>query len=189
MIPAGTVKYFRGDQCRTVPLYRDAAAYPTDPAALMAKVRQDAEKRVRAFTDGLEPLTAERFPLMVEGEVVYNLLSLAQIPFATPETRATVFRALSTTPSVTVNYDLADPPGRHGIGTEITWTGLEGKERAELVFEPETFKFLGWRSFQDFKQIDGSVEETLMMSTALMSTMIVDSTPEVPAGEDGEGPC
>lgn len=192
MIPEGTVKYFRGEQCPdTAPLYRDAAAYATDPAALMAKVRQDAEKEVRdpSFTDDPEPLTAEQIPLMVDGVVVYKLLSLAQSPFATPEIRATVFRALSTTPSVTVNYDLADPAGRRGIGTEITWTGLEGKERAELVFEPETFKFLGWRSFQDLKQIDGSVEETLLMSTALMSTTIVDSTPEVPAGEDGEGPC
>ncbi|MFE3452107.1 CU044_5270 family protein [Nonomuraea sp. NPDC059194] len=192
MTPEGTVKYFRGDQCgwtSSSSLHRDADAIPTDPAALVAQVRQEAEKDVRDPSAYSDTPAEEEIPRLVDGQVIYRLIELAQSPFATPEIRATVFRALSTTQSATVKPDLTDPAGRRGIGTEITWAGVPGRHRAELVFEPETFRLLGWRSFEDFKRSDGSVEEIMVVSMALMSTTIVDSTPEVPEGEDGTSPC
>ncbi|MGV9303749.1 CU044_5270 family protein [Nonomuraea sp. NPDC003727] len=188
----GTVNYYRGDQCVAIAggvLRRDAGEFPTEPGALLAKVRQEAEREVRDPSTFDQELAPEEIPILVEGFVVDKLVSLVENPFATPEIRATVFRALKTMPNVTIAPDLADAAGRHGIGAEISWAGLEGRQRSEIVFEQETFKLFGWRHFEELKQPDGGVKETLTGSTALMASEVVDSTPEIPAGNEPQYPC
>ncbi|WP_405142383.1 hypothetical protein OG589_34335 [Sphaerisporangium sp. NBC_01403] len=78
-------------------------------------------------------------------------------------------------PAATVVPDLADTAGRHGVGASIRYEGPDGWERAEFIFERETYRFLGWRTW-----IERGTEETMLGGTAVLAIKVVDSMPEVP---------
>ncbi|WP_433243221.1 CU044_5270 family protein [Streptosporangium sp. CA-135522] len=192
--PAGTVEYQRAGQCHEDVVHapsQGAGDLPTDPDRLLTTIRKDAEAFVRADKPGRgeAPPSADQVGRRIERVVAMKLLLLVEDPFAASGNRAVVFRALSKMPTVTMVPDLTDPAGRHGMGASIKYRGPEGWEREELIFEPETYRFLGWRSWTEMKQADGRTKETMRGGTAVMTVKVVDSMPEVPKGAGKPALC
>ncbi|MFD1545609.1 CU044_5270 family protein [Nonomuraea guangzhouensis] len=186
-LPAeGTVEYQRAGQCPSSAALRvpaqDLGALPTDPDGLLRKVRADAEAAVRRKGPGAgaAPPSDDEIKRMIERTVVTRLFLLADTPLIDADTRATVFNALSRMPTATVVPDLSDPTGRRGVGASIRFQGPDGWEHEELIFEPKTYAFLGWRSWIEDEQADGTMKKTMSNATAVLETKVVDSMPEVP---------
>ncbi|MEU7858767.1 CU044_5270 family protein [Nonomuraea sp. NPDC049141] len=187
-LPAeGTVEYQRAGQCPSgddalrVPA-QDLGALPTDPDGLLRKVRADAEAAVHGDdrATGATPPSDDEINRMIERTVVTRLFLLADTPLIDADTRATVFNALSRMPTATVVPGLSDPTGRRGVGASIRYQGPDGWEHEELIFEPKTYAFLGWRSWIEDKQADGTMKQIMTNATAVLETKVVDSMPEVP---------
>ncbi|WP_031163714.1 CU044_5270 family protein [Streptosporangium roseum] len=183
--PAGTVEYQRAGQCHQDVLRapsRGAGDLPSDPDRLLAEIRKDAEALVRADRPGRgeAPPSADQVDRRIERVVAMKLLLLVEDPFAASRDRAVVFRALSKMPTATMLPDLTDPAGRHGVGASIRYQGPDGWEHKELIFEPKTYRFLGWQSWTETEQKDGQAKEAMRGGTAVMTVKVVDSMPEVP---------
>ncbi|WP_433352025.1 CU044_5270 family protein [Microtetraspora malaysiensis] len=192
--PAGAVEYQRAGQCHMDVLHvpsQGVSDLPTDPDRLLTRIREDAEAVVRAEkpAPGEVPPSGDQINRQIERTVAMKLVSLAENPFGSSRTRAVVFSALSKMPATTMVPDLTDPAGRHGVGASISYQGPDGQEREELIFEPETYRFLGWRSWMEMKQEDGRTRETMRAGTAMMAIKVVDSMPEVPKDADTPTYC
>ncbi|AQZ67745.1 unnamed protein product [[Actinomadura] parvosata subsp. kistnae] len=108
------------------------------------------------------------------------LLRAAQNPLTSSKARATVFGVLARMPAVTVVPDLTDPAGRRGVGASITLETPDGGwERGELIFEPDTYRFLGYRSWIGLRE-GGRVRELPGAGSAVITVKVVDSMPKVP---------
>ncbi|MFC7588365.1 hypothetical protein ACFQYP_35180 [Nonomuraea antimicrobica] len=82
-------------------------------------------------------------------------------------------------PTATVVPDLTDPAGRHGVGASLKFETPGGWERGEFIFEPATYRFLGYQSWIG-QQEGGQVREIPGGSMAVITVKVVDSMPEVP---------
>ncbi|MEU4833289.1 CU044_5270 family protein [Streptosporangium sp. NPDC023615] len=184
----GTVEYRRAGQCHegSPGLPPGAADLPADPDRALATIRRDAEAFVRADRRrrGEDDLDRNEIAMRVEKAVGSRLFTLAQNPLTPSRTRATVFAALSRMTTATVVPDLTDPAGRHGVGASLKYETPDGWERGELIFEPGTYRFLGYRSWIGQRE-GGRVREIESSSMAVTAVKVVDSMPEVPkdAGE------
>lgn len=179
----GTVEYQRAGQCHehSLGLPFQATDLPADPDQVLAKIRQDAATFVRSDQRrrGETDLREDEINMRVEKVVASSLLGLAYDPLTSSQTRATVFGALSKLPTVTIVLDLTDLAGRHGVGASLKLKSPDGWERGELIFEPATYRFLGYRSWIG-RQEGGQVRETPGAGMAVMTVKVVDSMPEVP---------
>ncbi|GII80472.1 hypothetical protein Sru01_54540 [Sphaerisporangium rufum] len=193
-LPAGTVEYQRAGQCHMDVLHvpsRDIGNLPTDPDRLLDRVRQNAEALVRTEEPALgeTPPGGEQIDRRIQRTVASELVSLAENPFGSARTRAAVFGALAKLPGTTLVPGLADPAGRHGVGASIRYQGPDGPEREELIFEPGTYRFLGWRSWGEMEQEDGRSREVMRGGTAMMAVKIVDSMPAIPPENEAPTYC
>ncbi|MFC4586499.1 CU044_5270 family protein [Sphaerisporangium corydalis] len=181
--PPGTVEYQRAGQCHESPLalLSQATDLPADPDQALARIRRDAEVFVRSDQRrrGETDLGQSEIDMRVEKIVGGLLLKLAENPLTPSQTRATVFGALSKMPSATVVPDLTDPAGRHGVGASLRYESPGTWERGELIFEPVTYRFLGYRSWIG-RQEGGQVKEIPSSSMAVMAVKVVGSMPKVP---------
>lgn len=180
----GTVEYQRAGQCHDNPLGlpTQATDLPTDPDQVLAKFRRDATAFVQSDQRrrGETNLSQNEINMRVEKVVTSSLLRLAQDPLTPSQTRATVFGSLSKMPIATTVADLTDPAGRHGVGASLKIETPDGGwERGELIFEPATYRFLGYQSWIGRPE-GGQVKETPSASMAVMTVKVVDSMPEVP---------
>ncbi|MFD9946830.1 CU044_5270 family protein [Nonomuraea sp. NPDC059023] len=146
---------------------------PTDPDKLLAQIRADAEASVR--NERPRPSQDQVGP-RVEVTVAFRLVTLAQNPFPGVGMREAVFGAMSKLPTATMRTDLTDPAGRQGIGASIEYKGPDGRGRTELIFEPATYRFLGWRNLSEGP--DGA--EVLRGAVAMLEAKIVDTMPSAP---------
>ncbi|MFI6300029.1 CU044_5270 family protein [Nonomuraea sp. NPDC050790] len=169
----GTVAHHTG-QCAAL-VAADTSNLPTDPGELLARIRADAEATVGK--ERPEP-TEDQFRRQVERTVASRLLTLAQNPFPGYGLREAVLGALARLPAATMRTDLTDAAGRQGVGASIRYQGPDGAETAELIFEPDTYRFLGWRVLS--QRPDGGAE-VLRAATATLEVKIVDTMPEIPA--------
>ncbi|TDD02303.1 hypothetical protein E1292_23790 [Nonomuraea deserti] len=181
--PPGTVEYRRAGQCheRSLSLPFQATDLLADPDRALAEIREDAEAFVRSDQRrrGETGLGEDEIDMRVEKVVASSLLGLAQDPLTSSEIRAAVFRTLSKLPTVTIVPNLTDPAGRRGVGASLKLESPDGWERGELIFEPATYRFLGYRTWIG-RQEGGQVKEVPGASTAVMSVKVVGSMPEVP---------
>ncbi|MFI6395427.1 CU044_5270 family protein [Nonomuraea sp. NPDC050540] len=168
----GTVDYQTGRCAADVLPVDGAGNLPTDPGELLARVRADAEASVR--NERPRPSEDQVGP-RVDVTVAFRLITLAQNPFPGVGLREAVFGALSKLPAATMRTDLTDPAGRQGIGASIDYQGPDGRERTELIFEPGTYRFLGWRNLSEGP--DGA--EVLRAAVAMLEAKIVDTMPHV----------
>ncbi|HUR00958.1 MAG TPA: CU044_5270 family protein [Nonomuraea sp.] len=176
----GTVEFQRAGPCTVNVLTPTGHGnLPDDPDQLLARIRADAEASVRNERPepGTAPPSKDQTERLVEHTVVSRLVTLAGNPFPGPGLRAAVLGALSQMPTATMRTDLTDPAGRQGIGASIRYQGLEGWEHAELIFEPGTYRFLGWRHLSE--PTGGGVQG---FATAVLETKIVNAMPKIPAG-------
>lgn len=184
----GTVAYHAG-QCAADALpTADTANLPTDPDRLLAQVRADAESSARNERPepGAPPLSEDQIRRIAERTVAGRLVTLAQNPFPGPGLREAVLGALSKLPTATMRTDLTDPAGRQGVGASIRYQGPEGWERTELIFEPGTYRFLGWR---DLIEPPGGGAEELRLATAILEIKVVDAMPKIPADAPEPATC
>ncbi|MGN9785834.1 CU044_5270 family protein [Nonomuraea sp. ZG12] len=172
---AGKVEYQRAGHCTASTTgTRPIGELPADPQRLLDSIRAD-ETAAAA-----QPPATHRLNRGIERSVTMRLIKLVQNPLADSRLRATVFQAMSQLPTATLIPDLADSAGRHGLGVSVRYHGPDAWEREELVFEPKTYRFLGWRSWTEMTREDGSAAEVMRGSTALMTTKTVEAMPKVP---------
>ncbi|MEU6785952.1 hypothetical protein ABZ912_42760 [Nonomuraea angiospora] len=161
---------------------------PADPDQLLARIRADADASVRNERPepGAAPRGEEQIKGLVERTAMSRLLTLAANPFPGPGLRAAVLSALSRMPTATMRTDLTDLAGRKGIGALIRFQGPEGWERAELIFEPGTYRFLG---YSILLEPPGGGPEGQGYATAVLETKIVNAMPKIPADDSEAVTC
>ncbi|MBN6056820.1 hypothetical protein JYK22_33140, partial [Nonomuraea sp. RK-328] len=185
----GTVEFQRAGPCTVIVLSPTGGGnLPADPDQLLARIRADADASVR--NERPEPGTAppgeDQIKRLVERTVTDRLVTLAQNPFPGPGLRAAVLAALSRMPTATMRTAITDVAGRQGVGASIRYQGPEGWERTELIFEPGTYRFLGWRHLSEGP---GGGPEVPGYASAVLETKIVDTMPKIPAGASESVTC
>ncbi|MEV3986706.1 CU044_5270 family protein [Nonomuraea sp. NPDC049758] len=176
----GTVEFQRAGPCTVNVLSPTSEGnLPADPDQLLARVRADADASVKNERPepGAAPPSKDQIERLVEHTVVSRLVTLAGNPFPGPGLRAAVLGALSKMPTATMRTDLTDLAGRQGVGASIRYQGPDGWQRAELIFEPGTYRFLGSRFLSEPPR---GGTEVLRYASAVLETKIVNSMPEIP---------
>jgi hypothetical protein len=106
-------------------LYDFVAKLPTDPDALLTKIRHDVRD------SGRDVSTFGRITQIIEDDKL--------IP---PKTNAALYRALAKISGVRLVPGVTDLAGRPGVAV----TRTEGRNRIEVVLDPSTFRYLGYRT-------------------------------------------
>src|SRR5262249_30693388 len=91
-----------------------------------------------------------------------------------PRSRAALFRALAWIPGTSVERNVTDAAGRHGVAVRLTADG----ERSQLIFDGRTYAFLGEWSVQ-LKRLDDAPAGQVSYR-ALLGTGYVDEVGEFP---------
>ncbi|MGW1965073.1 CU044_5270 family protein [Streptomyces sp. NPDC001935] len=146
------------------PTYTWLASLPTDPDALLSRLRHD----VRVF-DG-ESREQAVFSL------IGDLLSETLMP---PRNTAALYKAAAKIPGVKEIPDAVDVAGRHGIA--ITREDPSSATRDEWIFDKHSLAFLGARGFITHDRQKGITSDTLMGSTAVLQRAVVDRHGETAA--------
>ncbi|MER6091314.1 CU044_5270 family protein [Streptomyces bluensis] len=148
------------------PTYNFLAALPTDPDALLKRIRDDAERNHGAGSDSTTGPDQEAFVTI--GDLLRNGVT-------PPETSAALYRAAALIPGVDVVPDAADAAGRHGVAVARTHDG----ERTEWIFDKSTARLLGERTVLVEDNAWGKAG-TVVTSVALISSGIVDEAGQTP---------
>ncbi|MFF7171923.1 CU044_5270 family protein [Streptomyces pseudovenezuelae] len=145
------------------PTYRWLAALPTDPDALLRRLREEAR-----------PVEGESRDQAVFS-LIGDLISGTVMP---PANAAAFYRAAAMLPGVREIPDAVDAAGRHGIAITLDDTGFATRD--EWIFDKGTLALLGSRYYVTDPD-RGITEETLSGTSAVMETAVVDAKGEVPA--------
>lgn len=96
--------------------------------------------------------------------------------YARPPVLSAVFSAMARIPGLTVEPDVVDAAGRHGISVgNLFLNGI----RTELIFDPQTYACLGERDIS-VDDRGGLPPGVVLSSTAYLRTGIVDRIGELP---------
>ncbi|MET9786677.1 CU044_5270 family protein [Streptomyces canus] len=145
------------------PTYRWLASLPTDPDALLARLREEAR-----------PVEGES-----RDQAVFSLIGdLIGGTIMPPANAAAFYKAAAKLPGVREIPDAVDAAGRHGIAITLDDTGFA--TRYEWIFDKETLALLGAR-FYITDPDRGITTETLAGTSAVMETAVVGGKGEVPA--------
>lgn len=145
------------------PTYRWLASLPTDPDALLARLRKEARPVEGESTD------------QAVFSLIGDLISGTVMP---PANAAAFYRAAAKLPGVREIPDAVDATGRHGIAITLDDTGFATRD--EWIFDSKTLALLGSR-FYITDPDRGITTETLAGTSAVMETAVVDRKGEVPA--------
>ncbi|WP_053851550.1 CU044_5270 family protein [Streptomyces sp. NRRL B-24085] len=145
------------------PTYRWLASLPTDPDALLRRLREEAR-----------PVEGES-----RDQAVFSLIGdLIGGTVMPPANAAAFYRAAARLPGVREIPDAVDAAGRHGIAITLDDTGFA--TRHEWIFDKESLALLGSRFYLTDPD-RGITTETLAGTSAVMETAVVDRKGEVPA--------
>ncbi|MFE3856258.1 CU044_5270 family protein [Streptomyces griseorubiginosus] len=145
------------------PTYRWLASLPTDPDALLARLREEARPVEGESTD------------QAVFSLIGDLISGTVMP---PANAAAFYRAAAKLPGVRVIPDAVDATGRHGIAITLDDTGFATRD--EWIFDKRTLALLGSRFYITDPE-RGITTETLAGTSAVLETAVVDRKGEVPA--------
>jgi hypothetical protein len=148
------------------PTYPYMRQLPTDPQRLLRLIY---EQNAAAYpsTPGKPSLDQRAFD---------TAGGLMRQPVMPPELAAAVFEAAAKIPGVTVVKDAVDAAGRHGVAVARGDAGI----RNELIFDRETSSFLGGRSVVVADNPELGKAGTVIESTALLGSGIVDALDQRP---------
>jgi hypothetical protein len=121
----GGTELSRGKQsvtCTPVPGYRDDL--PTSADAMLTYLRQQMAMSEAGVDEFI---------------VAASLIQRAYVP---PASLAALFQALTRVPAITVAKGVTDAAGRAGVSVGV---GV-GEGRRELIFNPQTYAYLGYRA-------------------------------------------
>lgn len=108
--------------CTPVPAYQKDL--PTDADGMLTHLRK--------MSGGAQPRPDELFA---------NVGSLIRSGYLPPRSRATLYEAATKIPGVVASPNLTDAAGRTGIGVSLSGS----LDRYYLLFDPQTYQFLGWQ--------------------------------------------
>ncbi|MET8550896.1 CU044_5270 family protein [Micromonospora zamorensis] len=114
--------------------------FPTEPAAVLARLKDDRPSTARSQPPSAEPITGQD---ALAFERARSLLMTGT--YLQPDQRSAIFKALAKLAGVTAVADVQDGAGRQGIG--ISAGGSES-----LVFDSTSFAFLGTTSSAVMRQ-------------------------------------
>ncbi len=124
---------------------------PTDPPAVLARL-------YATFSPGGErPYGKLRFSREEQHQRVFGLVAaLLRDNLVPPRVQAAIYRALPSIPGVRLQPDAVDAAGRHGVAFARVY---DGRIRAEIILDPRTYQYLGWRQVvvKDFVAKDVTV--------------------------------
>ncbi|MER5276086.1 CU044_5270 family protein [Streptomyces sp. NPDC002809] len=140
--------------------YASLQALPTDPDALLKKLRADA-----AYSGSSDQWLFE----YVGGLIRENILP--------PETGAAVYRAAAKIPGVVVVEKAQDGDGRPGVA--LARTDERTHERKELVFDANSYDYLGLRAYL-VQDTELGRKGTVTELQAVLDRGVVDSRDETP---------
>ncbi|MFC9975738.1 CU044_5270 family protein [Spirillospora sp. NPDC127200] len=144
--------------------YRELAAMPTKPDALLAGVYAQVPKSGKTADPAVRNAAAFQY--------LGRLLTEQILP---PKLAAAVYRAAAKIPGVLVVPDSVDAAGRHGVAVALVAHG----ERSEWIFDKRTLNYLGERGYmvEDTKLAEkGMVTAT----TAVLQRGVVNRAGELP---------
>ncbi|MFI0450140.1 CU044_5270 family protein [Actinomadura sp. 6N118] len=144
--------------------YRELAAMPTEPGALLAGVYAKIPKSGKTATSAAR--NAEAF------RELGRLLSEGILP---PKLAAAIYRAAAKIPGVRVVPDSVDAAGRHGVAVALVAYG----ERSEWIFDKKTLNYLGERGYmvEDTKHAKKGM---ITATTAVLQRGVVNKAGELP---------
>ncbi|MFI6646666.1 CU044_5270 family protein [Streptomyces sp. NPDC050529] len=140
--------------------YAALQALPTDPDALLKKLRADAE-----WSGSSDQWLFE----YVGGLIRENILP--------PETGAAIYRAAAKIPGVVMVEKAQDGDGRPGVA--LARTDERTHERKELVFDANSYDYLGLRSYL-VQDTELGRKGTVTELQAVLDRGVVDSRDETP---------
>ncbi|GAB4059422.1 CU044_5270 family protein [Catellatospora paridis] len=128
---------------------------PTDPQAMLAHLRGTVSGKDRKYSAaGMQEFSRAR-----------DLLGENYLP---PASLAALYQALATVPGITVTQDVTDAADRLGVAVGIDVPTA----RIELIFEPDSYTYLGSRVLNP----DGTIDQ----ETAQLRIAIVDRVGQQP---------
>ncbi|GLZ00478.1 CU044_5270 family protein [Actinoplanes sp. NBRC 103695] len=136
------------------------AGWPTDPDALLRKVYTDTKGQGQNSDD-------QAF------DEIGEALRESILP---PEVAAALYRAAAKIPGVVLVKDSVDAAGRHGVA--VAHTDIQG-ERREWIFDPDTFTYLGERSYL-VRDTNVGKKGMLTGTTAVLERAVVDKAGKAP---------
>ncbi|MEU0744761.1 CU044_5270 family protein [Streptomyces sp. NPDC006134] len=148
------------------PTYNFLAALPTDPDALLQRIRDDAQENHGTGSDSTTGPDQEAFVTI--GDLLRNGVT-------PPETAAALYRAAALIPGVDVVPDAVDAAGRNGVAVVRTHEG----ERTEWIFDRSTARLLGERTVLVEDNAWGKAG-TVVTSVAVLDSGIVDEAGQIP---------
>jgi hypothetical protein len=148
------------------PTYRFLTTLPTDPDALLARIRASVRQ-----TAGSKPGAIVDF----DQEVFSTIGGLIHHPLLPPKLGAALYRAAATLPGVTLDRNAVDAAGRRGIGVTRRSAALDRLAQhpvylMEWIFDAKTYAYLGMK-----------LESDISKSTiAIVKRGVVDHVRELP---------
>lgn len=97
--------------------------------------------------------------------------SVLEAYYILPAQRAALYQLLATTPGLTVVHNVHDVAGRPGVGVQWPFMSSEGGMGGMLIFNPQSFTFLGFTTVGAQGKAGGD---------ALLQTAIVNQAGQVP---------
>jgi hypothetical protein len=136
------------------------ADLPTDPDALLRKIYADTKGQ-------------DEGPDTAAFGFIGDSLRETILP---PKLLATLYRAAAKIPGVVLIQDSVDATGRHGVAVART----DGRgERTEWIFDPQTFDYLGERSYL-VRATDTGPAGMLTGTTAVLQRGVVNQAGQKP---------
>ncbi|WP_329186998.1 CU044_5270 family protein [Actinacidiphila glaucinigra] len=148
------------------PTYRFLEALPTEPDALLARIRRESDPQYGPAVDSTVGVNQGAFVTIGE---------LLRSGTAPPVNAAALYRAAALIPGVITVRDAVDATGRHGVAVARAHNG----ERIEWIFDEKTLRLLGERTVL---LEDGAWGEagTVVESIAFTADGISDRAGETP---------
>ncbi|MGW2512371.1 CU044_5270 family protein [Streptomyces scopuliridis] len=149
-----------------LPTYQFLAQLPTEPAALLKLIYQDANLNHGPGSDSTTGPDQEAFVIIGD---------LLRASIAPPEVSAALYRAAARIPGVVTVPNSVDAVGRHGVAVARVHDG----ERIEWIFNKKTTRLLGERTVLVEDNAWGKAG-TAVTSTAITDSGIADEAGRLP---------
>lgn len=164
--PSGSTELVEIPARETLPAYRPEL--PDTAAAMRAYLYRDADRGQKSAADAVA-FEAGR--------------ALAQESFLPSGVRAALFEAMAAIPGVEVVRDAANVAGEKGVAV----AHRDGVRRDELLFDPASYTVIGTRDVL-LGDVPGLVPGTVMYTSAVLESAVVDEVRQRPDGTFRKGP-
>lgn len=130
----------RGNVIWEEPLRKGESVWPPQEWSKLKKLPTDPEKLIPVLTHSRSMDDLSGFDWF---RAYFMLGALLKSPVLPPGMRPAAYEALALVPGVKAIPDVKDSAGRAGVG--IAYTGEGAQKGSYLIFDAETYEFLGFR--------------------------------------------